>query len=37
MAGGDGWGDLCAGWRFPLREKYKIPAVHTHEIIVFVE
>jgi hypothetical protein len=33
MATGDGWEALCVGWRFLLREKYKIPALHMREIM----
>jgi hypothetical protein len=33
IATDQGWGDLCAGWRVLLREKYKIPAIHMREIM----
>lgn len=33
MASDEGWNGLCSGWRYLLREKYKIPALHMREIM----
>ena len=33
MATSEGWEQLCVEWRYLLREKYKIPAIHMREIM----
>jgi len=33
MATDQGWNDLCAAWRFLLREKWKLPVIHMREIM----